>query len=70
LAIALFSKKRISTIVPTEDGLINTTFLVIWQMNSLRQNQEKPSIDDKNSGRKKLQVAFSTVSEEVLGKGV
>jgi hypothetical protein len=31
-------------------------------MNSLRQNQKKPFIDDEGLRRKKLQVAFSTVS--------
>jgi hypothetical protein len=34
-------------------------------MNSLRQNQKKPFIDDEGLRRKKLQVAFSTVSVEI-----
>jgi hypothetical protein len=39
-------------------------------MNSLRQNQKKPFIDDEGLRRKKLQVAFSTVSEESVRKAI
>jgi hypothetical protein len=34
-------------------------------MNSLKQNQKKPFIDDESLRRKQFQVVFSTVSEEV-----
>jgi hypothetical protein len=36
-------------------------------MNSLKQNQKKPFIDDETLKRKKFQVAFSTVSEGIFG---